>query len=576
MRTIKNNLTAVAIILAFVLGFTGAATAQRNDKDIRDSLRNVQSRLDDFEMNLRYQMQSSSASNRNYDNAADLIRELRNELRHFQDSFDRKRESRDDVNAVVEAARRIDDFLRNYPQNRRVTDDWTAARKQVDRLANNYGVMPRWDNINNGPTYPNPTNTTNTSPVTSVGISGTYSVDRGRSENVDEIVSDARVGSNNRDDLKGKLEAPEQIAIEVRGNQVTLATSNSAPVTFTADGRDKTESDASGRSVRTRATLGGETLIVSSLGGDTDYTITFTSVSGGQGMKVSRRITTDYLRQTVFAESIYNKTDVVARLGIDNGGNMGGNAGGNTTSSPDPNGTYSDNDNTPRVNNGGGNTNGSNGNNRGNTNPNGGYGNNRGNGGYGNIGRPSAVTTKPGNYTVPNGIVLTGTLENEINTKVSQNNDRFRLTVQTPDEFRGAVIDGYVSNLQNSGRVTGRATITLNFERIRLSNGQTYDFAGTLQDVRDSTGKYVEVDNEGTILGNNQTNQTAKRGGVGAGIGAVIGAIAGGGKGAVLGAIIGSGAGTGSVIAQGKDDLRLLQGTSITVQSSSPMNVGPR
>ena len=54
-------------------------------------------------------------------------------------------------------------------------------------------------------------------------------------------------------------------------------------------------------------------------------------------------------------------------------------------------------------------------------------------------------------------------------------------------------------------------------------------------------------------------------------IGAGIGAIAGGGKGAAIGAIIGGSAGAGSVIVQGKEDLELKQGSSITVQASSPL-----
>ena len=99
---------------------------------------------------------------------------------------------------------------------------------------------------------------------------------------------------------------------------MTLATSNASPVTFIADGREKTET-VNGRTLRLRATMSGQALTVSSLGGETDYTITFVSEGGGRTMKVSRRVTTDYLDQTVFAESFYNKTDPVARLGINQG-----------------------------------------------------------------------------------------------------------------------------------------------------------------------------------------------------------------------------------------------------------------
>ncbi|HEY0428529.1 MAG TPA: YMGG-like glycine zipper-containing protein, partial [Pyrinomonadaceae bacterium] len=75
---------------------------------------------------------------------------------------------------------------------------------------------------------------------------------------------------------------------------------------------------------------------------------------------------------------------------------------------------------------------------------------------------------------------------------------------------------------------------------------------------------------EGEAKGDSQTKETVKRGGIGAGLGAIIGAIAGGGKGAAIGAIIGGGAGAGSVILTGKEELELKQGSSVTVEASSP------
>jgi hypothetical protein len=143
------------------------------------------------------------------------------------------------------------------------------------------------------------------------------------------------------------------------------------------------------------------------------------------------------------------------------------------------------------------------------------------------------------------------------------------MTVTAPNQYRGAVIEGYLSGINSSGRVSGRSQITLNFETIRLTNGRAYDFAGFLQSVTDAEGKTVPIDAEGTARGDNQTKETVKRGGIGAGIGAIIGAIAGGGKGAAIGAIIGGGAGAGSVYVQGKDDLELRAGSSITVQSTA-------
>lgn len=528
------------MILSLVLGLSGLAVAQkRDDRDIRDAVRSLNSKIEDFETNLRYQMQSSSANSGQLSDVSADIRSLRNSIQQFQDLYDRKRENRDDVSAIVGAARRIDEFVRSSRQNQRVEDDWAGVRKQIDRLGANYGLTPSW-NSRYGKTQDDDNRPVPIQGKTlSVGLSGTYDLDTARSENVDDVVADTKLGTDQSADLKEKLTAPEQIALDIRGNNVTLATTNAAPVLFVADGREKTEQSPTGKTVRLKATLTGDKLVVSSLGGDTDYTITFTSDSDGKVMKVTRRITTDYLSQTVFAESVYNKTDSVAQLGI---------KGGSTVATSYPNGGYSDNDNSGAVSNGG-----------------------IGVGSSNNSGRPSTVTSRPGNYTVPNGISITGILDNEINTKVSQNNDRFKMTVQSPDEFRGATVEGYVSNIQRSGTVNGEPKITFNFEKITLRNGQTYDFAGNLQSVQSLNGKNVTVDNEGTVKGESQTKQTAKRGGIGAGIGAVIGAIAGGAKGAAIGAVIGAGGGAGTVAIQGKGDIQLQQGSTITVVSSSPV-----
>ena len=144
------------------------------------------------------------------------------------------------------------------------------------------------------------------------------------------------------------------------------------------------------------------------------------------------------------------------------------------------------------------------------------------------------------------------------------------MTVQSPSEFRGAVIEGCVSNINRSGKVSGNSSVTFNFEKITLQSGQTYDFAGTLKGVTDSTGKIIKVDDEGTVRGDSQTVNTAKRGGIGAGIGAAIGAILGGGSGAAIGAIIGGGAGAGSVAIQDRKDVQIIKGSTLSLQAAAP------
>lgn len=539
MRNIGKRLSTVLAASFIALGLFGAAHGQqRNDRQVRDLVRSLNSQIDNFHYTLENELRNDSG-NQSLEDAANGLQDLQDRVNSFEDNLNQRRENRDDMNNIVDAAKSVDSAFASNRQNQRIQRDWDAIKTTIGRLSGNYGITPSWNGRNTASNYPpnsnypsnNPSGrgnypTTRTStPSYSSDLTGTYRLDTSRSENTDQIVSETNVAGAQKQDLQKKLEAPEQIALDVRGNQVTLASSIASPITFMADGTEKTDTDASGRNIRLRATLKGQELTVSSLGGETDYTIIFAPTDGGRSLKVTRRITTDYLQQTVFADSIYDRTDTVARLGIDTGNQNTG-------------GGWSSNDNSS--------------------------------------GSPSIAPGRTGEFIVPNGTMITGVLENTIDTKVSQNNDRFKMTVQSPLEYRGAVIEGYITGVGRSGRVSGSSNVTFNFETITLRDGKKYDFAGFLQSIKDQNGKPVKVDTEGTAKGGSQTKETAKRGGIGAGLGAVIGAIAGGGTGAAVGAIIGGGVGAGSVIVQGRDDIQLMKGSTITIQASSPVRSDDR
>ena len=177
--------------------------------------------------------------------------------------------------------------------------------------------------------------------------------------------------------------------------------------------------------------------------------------------------------------------------------------------------------------------------------------------------------TASGDFVVPNGTQLLATLDSSLSTNNVREGERFTMTVRD-GQYQGAVIEGRVTNVSRSGRVTGRSELGLDFDTIRLRDGRTYRFAGILEGVRAANGDIVRVDNEGAVRDSSQTNRTIQRGAIGAAIGAVIGAIAGGGQGAAIGAAVGAGAGAGSVYVQGRDDLQLEQGTEVRIRASGP------
>ncbi|HYJ88330.1 MAG TPA: YMGG-like glycine zipper-containing protein [Pyrinomonadaceae bacterium] len=178
--------------------------------------------------------------------------------------------------------------------------------------------------------------------------------------------------------------------------------------------------------------------------------------------------------------------------------------------------------------------------------------------------------TASGDFIVPNGTQLVATLDTSLSTNNVREGERFTMTVRDSGQYQGAVIEGRVTNVSRSGRVTGRSELGLDFDTIRLRDGRTYRFAGILEGVRAQNGDVVRVDNEGAVRDSNQTTRTIQRGAIGAAIGAIIGAIAGGGQGAAIGAAVGAGAGAGSVYIQGRDDLQLEPGTEVTIRASGP------
>jgi outer membrane lipoprotein SlyB len=317
--------------------------------------------------------------------------------------------------------------------------------------------------------------------------------------------------------LLRRMEAPEMLAIDRQGRTITLASSRAPQMTFDADGQEHVEqSPNSQRTMRVTSNLVGDQLTITTTGNrDTDFTVTFDPINNGRQLRVTRRLSSDRLNQPVVVQSTYDQVSPTARWDLYNG-------------SP----------------------------------------------GYANDRNPN---NRDGNYNsssdflVPDGALIVGRLNDDLDTTRARAGDRFTLTVISPPEYRDATIEGHVVDVNRSGRLTGRADLALAFDSIRMRDGRTARFDGTLDSVRAANGENIRVDAEGTVKDDSsQTNRTVTRTAVGSAIGAVIGAIAGGGKGAAVGAVVGGGAGAGSVFVQGRNDLQLRNGTEITIRTSAP------
>ena len=170
----------------------------------------------------------------------------------------------------------------------------------------------------------------------------------------------------------------------------------------------------------------------------------------------------------------------------------------------------------------------------------------------------------PAGPLVPVGTNLKVRLEDSLSSKESRVGDRFTATVLDPVRFNEATLTGHISSIQKSGKVKGRTSMNLAFDSIRLTDGRSRVLHGYVTRVYGSGSE--RADNEGGVESGSRTNQTVKRGAIGAGAGAVLGAIIGGGKGAAIGLLVGGAGGAGSLAVKGSKELKLESGTEMIVR----------
>ncbi|MDQ3172646.1 MAG: hypothetical protein M3Q91_02920 [Acidobacteriota bacterium] len=343
-------------------------------------------------------------------------------------------------------------------------------------------------------------------------LTGTYRLDTSRSADVRQAADNATrslpVSQRQRvyDSLIRRLDPPETLAIERRGSSVTIASSRAPQISFVADGREHVETTPNGRTVRVRASFSGDQLNIVRTG-DRAQDFTVTFDPTDNGRRL-------LVTRRLYSDQI--NQPVTVQSYYDRTADVA-QLDLNTGSQDYP-----------------------------------------------------QVGTTSGEFVIPNGTQLVAHLNNNLSTNTARDNERFMMTVRSPSQYDGATIEGYVTNVNRSGRITGRSEMTFNFDTVRLRDGRSHRFAGIVETVRTPGNETIRVDNEGAVREDDQTGRTIQRTAIGTAVGAIIGAIAGGGKGAAIGAVLGAGAGAGSVYVQGREDLELTTGTEFTIRSSGP------
>ena len=478
-------------------GSTGGGVGVPNEFQLRQLIQRIDNRTSNFSRNFRQDLNRLTFRDRNQ--ASRELGEFETEVVQLRSRVNSRQVSSQDVQEVLEQATFLNNYVANQQLSNQTENSWVSLRTDLEQLATFYNIAWNWSQ------FPD------SGSDSFARLTGTYRLtSRGDDARRAAEIATSNLPANERqrvfESLVRRLDPPNMLALDQRGNSVSIASTRATQINFVADGREQVETNPRGRTVRVRASLSGDRLTINRSGDRSDdFVVTFESLENGRQLLVTRQLFSDRFSQAVTVRSYYDRVSDVAQLNL-----------------------YE-------------------------TNP------------------ETTGGTVSGNFIVPNGTLLTAILNNNLSTRDLRENDRFTMTVRSPGQFDGATIEGYVMNVDRSGRIAGRSEMTLNFDTIRLRDGRTYSFAGILDSVRTPSGDVVRVDNEGAVRDDDsQTNRTVTRTAIGTAVGAIIGAIAGGGKGAAIGAVIGAGAGAGSVYIQGRNELELPTGTEISVRATGP------
>ncbi len=152
-------------------------------------------------------------------------------------------------------------------------------------------------------------------------LSGTYELDRGRSDDPERIVDQVTrsLPPEQRDrayrNLINRLGSPDTLAIDLNGRSVTIVSSNAPRLTFDADGQDRDEVGPGGRRMSTRADLDRDALTVVTSGNrGSDFTARFEPVANG--LRVTRQLDSEFLQTSVSVQSFYRRVAAEPRWSV--------------------------------------------------------------------------------------------------------------------------------------------------------------------------------------------------------------------------------------------------------------------
>lgn len=177
----------------------------------------------------------------------------------------------------------------------------------------------------------------------------------------------------------------------------------------------------------------------------------------------------------------------------------------------------------------------------------------------------SSVLASSLRFEIPDDTALRIRLDDTLTSVDSQVGDPFSATVVDDGEYRNARVYGHVADIDMSGRVTGRTSMVLRFDRLVMPDGRRARIQAEIVELYHApSGEKVDV--EGAIESGGRGRKSIVHTAIGAGAGALLGGIFGGGKGAGIGSIVGGAGGLGTTAFHGHEKITLGAGQEMLIR----------
>lgn len=478
------------------------------DRQMQTLLLRIALKTTNYKRQMDLALRSNTAADQSDEAIVDYIAALEAAELRLKQRFDSRQSSSLDATEVLTRATYIDQFMNRNRLNPQTQAQWRNLKADLNILATYYTVSWNWNQ-----TLPSNTDTTGGGGMGGLRnfdarLTGTYRLNTSLSENTTAAIDQALSTTP---------------TVEREGFRRRLEQRLSSPEIIVIEKNNTTVSMAS--SILPQVTFLADGLARSETNAR-GRTTTTTATADQDGLIINyqgERASDFYLTFLPMAD---RRLKVTRRIFLDNG----------SSSSITVSSVYDKLDNMARWN-------------AVNTNT--------------DTGGSSAVVND--SFVVPTGTRMSAELRSNITS--SETSDRFTMDVTGPGQYRGAIISGRVVSEDPAGRVAGRSRVLLIFDTIRLSGGQSYRFAGTVDAVTAVNGDIVVVTNQAARSASQPTR------GAGGILGALIGAISG----VPVDASANSATTAGAILAQNRDSIDIGSGSQVMITASATgVVVAPR